>query len=326
MPEKISVGIDIGGTNVKFGVVDYEGKILKKYNILTTDFGDISKLAKGIYDDLKSDFNLEPHKLRGIGIGCPVANSKTGCLHHASNLPWKGIEPLQSTFETIFKTKTAITNDANATAIGEGIFGRAKGLENYAVITIGTGIGAGIVSNGKIIDGFDGNGGEFGHIIIERNGRQCGCGRKGCLETYTSANGIVQNAKELSTTFQGESKLKELIISESIINARDIFLLAEQNDQLAIKVFEFTGQYLGLSIANLVTMMGLEKIILYGGPVDSGNYLMNPLKDSFEENVIHFYKNKVKIKPSSLPQHDAAILGAASLVFDKPILKNLLVE
>lgn len=317
MPEKISIGIDIGGTNVGFGVVDFKGNILSKYLLQTQDYNTIHDLSLAIHDTISKDYTLDTSKLRGVGIGCPVANAKTGCLHHSSNLPWKGIVPIQAAFETIFKSKVRITNDANATARGEGLFGAAKGIDNYAVITLGTGVGSGIICDGLMVEGFDGNGGEFGHIISEVEGRPCGCGRKGCLETYTSAKGIKTSAILLAKSNAFPSELSDFINQNNDIESKTVFDYAIKGDTLAIEVFRKTGAILGVAIANLVTLLGLEKIILFGGPIAAGDLLIHPIIQSFNENVIHFYQNKIKIVVSALSEKDAAILGAASLIMTK---------
>lgn len=313
MEKKFSVGIDIGGTNTAYGIVTDSGQIIHEKWWKTQTFPAVEDLAKTIFEDIKTFPDIALEEIGGIGIGAPSANSETGCIHHAANLHWKGLVPIQKVFEAQFGLPCTIANDANAAAMGEKIYGGAKGLENFAVVTIGTGLGSGIICNGKLITGFDGNGGEFGHIIAEINGRPCGCGRNGCLETYTSASGIKYTAQILADSGNYKTALSVLIHSQKEWNSQTVFEYVLAGDEMAKAVFEQTGKYLGAALANLVTLLGLESIFLFGGPVKAGDILLQPIQNTFDEQVIFYYKNKVKIKITSLNERDAAILGAAAM-------------
>lgn len=314
MAEIFSIGVDIGGTNTAYGIVADSGKIIHEKWWQTQSFPTVEDLAKAIFEDIKTLSDIDFEAIRGIGIGAPSANSETGCIHHSANLNWKGIVPIQQVFETLFGLPCTIANDANTAAMGEKIYGDAKDLENFVVITIGTGLGAGIMCNGKLISGFDGNGGEFGHIVVEYNGRPCGCGRNGCLETYTSASGIKKTAQILADSGKYKTGLNECIQSQKDWNSQTVFEYVLAGDEMAKAVFEHTGNYLGAALANLVTLLGLEKIFLFGGPVKAGEILLQPIQKTFDEQVIFYYKGKVKIKITALNERDAAILGAAAMV------------
>lgn len=312
--KKFFIGVDIGGTHCSFGIVSPNGEIFYQQTWSTQDFDTPTHLAQKIIDEIHSINTYSLVNCQGVGIGAPSANTHTGCIHHAANLPWKGVVDIQNQFETAFNLPVALANDANATACGEAIFGGAKNLNNFAVVTIGTGLGAGIIVNGKIIEGFDGNGGELGHMLLYPDGRKCGCGRNGCLETYTSASGMVYTAKELASEYATPSNLAKWILNGNNISGKTIFNFLQEQDILAAEVFKRTGYRLGIGIANMVTLLGLEQIFLFGGPVAAGDCLLNPIKESFNKHVIFFYQGKTIIQPSLLPNRDASILGAASLV------------
>lgn len=313
MKQKFSLGIDIGGTNIDWGIVSDSGEIVFQKRYPSLSFDTVETLAKQVLEDIQNHSGYSLAQLDGIGIGAPSANTQTGCIHHSANLHWKGIVPITSVFEQIIHLPCHIANDANATAFGEKIYGAAKGMNNFAVITLGTGVGSGIVCNGQMIEGFDGNGGEFGHIIVDFQGRECGCGRKGCLETYTSATGIKNTAILLAESGEFDTSLSQLILAQSTFDSKTVYEYVLQNDSLAVAVFQQTGLYLGRAIANLVTLLGLEAVFLFGGPVNAGDFLIKPTQESFNEDVIFYYKNLVKILPSKIKAQNAAILGAASL-------------
>ena len=314
MAQKFSIGVDIGGTNVAYGIVDEQGNIWYEKWWATASFHSVRALAERIKADVQNHSGYSLEDCRGIGIGAPSANAKTGSIHHSANLPWNGVVEVVSEFKAVFNIPVSLANDANATALGEGKFGGASGLENYVVITIGTGIGSGIICNGKIIEGFDGNGGEFGHTIVTAGGRPCGCGRNGCLETYTSASGIRTTAQELAALQEYTSPLSVYIRSGNPFDSKLVFDYLLDGDLLAREVFRKTGDCLGMAIANLVTLLGLERIFLFGGPVKAGDALLDPIRKAFKKNVIMYYREHVRIEATQLPERNSAILGAASLV------------
>ena len=260
--------------------------------------------------------NCGIERVKGIGVGAPNANYYTGNIEHAANLPWKGIIPFAEVMSNKFGVPVALTNDANAAAIGEMTYGAARGMKDFIMITLGTGVGSGIVSNGHLIYGHDGFAGELGHVIIRReNGRQCGCGSKGCLETYTSATGVARTAREFLETRSNEDSLLRKIALESI-TSKDVFDAAQDGDQIAKDVFAFTGQVLGEALADFVKFSSPEAIILFGGLAKSGDLLMKPLRQSMEDNLMPIFKGKVKLLFSEMKDADAAILGASALAWE----------
>jgi glucokinase len=305
MAIKLVAGIDIGGTNSRFGIVDSSGKILAHDSIITTDFPDAKKFAKKIAKKI-SDLLPNDAELAGVGIGAPNGNFFRGTIEFAPNLEWKGVVPMAKYFSDTLHCKTVLTNDAKAAALGEMLFGGAKGMKDFIFITLGTGLGSGIVVNGELVYGQDGFAGEVGHVIITPEGRQCGCGRKGCLERYCSATGIV-------ITYLAKSKRQKA--GSNSIDAKYIYELAKKGNKAAIDSFNYTGELLGLALANSVTYTRPEAIFLFGGLAQAGKFIFNPVKKSFEKNLLPIYKRKIKILPSKLEEDDAAILGAASLIW-----------
>jgi len=316
--KKLVAGIDIGGTNTKFGLVDLEGNIVFKETVSTGHFPVPEDLVEKVSEHIKKYFLPMSGKqeLAGVGIGAPNGNYFKGTIEFAANLKWKGIIPLAKLFSERLNCKTVLTNDANAAAIGEMIFGGAKGMKDFIFITLGTGLGSGIVVNGEMVYGHDGFAGEIGHVIIFPDGRQCGCGRKGCLETYCSATGINRTYSDLLM-----SEHEKTNTAGMITDAKYIYDKAISGDKYAIQAFEYTGNILGLALANSVAYTSPEAIFLFGGLALAGDYIFKPTVASFEKNLLEIYKNKIKILPSQLAEGDAAILGAASLVW-KEIVKN----
>ena len=307
-----SIGIDIGGTNSVMGIVDKMGNIVFETSISTHDFDDVREFVATCYATLSEEIHrIGIDQFKGIGIGAPNGNYYHGTIEFAPNLRWKGIVPLADLFSTQFNMEATVTNDANAAAIGEMMHGAAKGMNDFIMVTLGTGVGSGFVANGKMIYGHDGFAGELGHVIVERDGRLCGCGRKGCLETYASATGIVRTAHELLARDETPSGLRQL----EKIESRDIFLAAEQGDPLALEAFEFTGTILGTCLANAVAITSPEAIILFGGLAQAGRFIFEPTQRAMEANLLAIYKNKIKLLPSELRESDAAILGTASLAW-----------
>lgn len=316
MDKKLSVGIDIGGTNTVFGIIDANGKIYAQDAVKTQEYADFADYAdaicKGITEATKQI--AEPFELAGIGIGAPNGNYYSGCIENAANLRWKGIVEIVKIFGRHFSLPIFLTNDANAAAIGEMIYGGAKGMKNFIEITLGTGLGSGIVVNGQLLYGHDGFAGECGHIIVERNGRDCGCGRKGCLETYVSATGVVRTATELLAMRNVGSELRG--IPNNALTALDVSQAANNGDIIAKEVFEHTGEILGRTLADIVTVTSPEAIFLFGGLAKAGEMLFEPVRRNMEANMLKTFKNKVKVLPSQLSD-DAAIMGASALVWNE---------
>ncbi len=310
--QQVVAGIDIGGTNTAFGLVDENGQIIFSNSVKTNDFSTADEMVAAVSREILS--NLPPGiTLAGVGIGAPNGNFYTGTIEDAPNLKWKGIIPLSKLFAENLNCKAILTNDANAATLGEMIFGGARGMKNFLVITLGTGLGSGIVVNGELVYGHDGFAGEIGHVIAIPDGRACGCGRKGCVETYCSANGIKKTYYE-KKNIQPEAA--------PYISSQQIFQQAVAGDEASIDTFNYTGKILGLVLANSVAYTSPEAIFLFGGPTKAGNLLFDPTIKSFEENLLFIYKNKVKILPSQLDENNAAILGAASLIWNLTSEKN----
>lgn len=300
MTTKAVVGIDIGGTNTAFGIVNAKGKILYRDSVSTKKAKVPEQLVELICDKATVFIEKNNITITGIGIGAPNGNYYKGTIEFAPNLTWKGVIPLAQLFQKKFGVPSKLTNDANAAALGEYIFGGAKKIKDFIFFTLGTGVGSGIVSNGKMIYGHDGFAGEIGHVIVEPNGRLCGCGRRGCLETYCSAGGILKTYNEKASV-----KLK---------SAKEVAEKAIQGNKNAIKAFDQTAKILALALANSVAYTSPQAIFIFGGPSNAGEILFKPLRAYFEEYLLEIYKNKIPICESALPHNDAAILGAASLV------------
>ncbi|HRJ38642.1 MAG TPA: ROK family protein [Flavobacteriales bacterium] len=314
---KIAAGIDIGGTSTKFGLVDFQGRIIDRGEISTAKYPApeelVAKVCDAIRELLKRN-NFKNEMLGGFGIGSPNGNYFTGRVEFAPNMNWKGVVPLADLFQKQFDVKAIVTNDANAAAIGEMLFGAAKGMNDFLFITLGTGLGSGIVANGEMIYGHDGFAGEIGHVIMDVNGRVCGCGRKRCLETYCSATGILKTYIELKLAgMRNESDAQ--LFSKETIDGKYIFQRAEEGEAEALEAFNKTGKILGLALANCVAFTSPQAIFLFGGLAQAGELIFEPTRKNFEANLLNIYKGKISILPSGLNESDAAILGAASLVF-----------
>lgn len=314
MEKPYVVGIDIGGTNTVFGVVDARGTVLYSSSIKTGKYADIEDYVAALGIGLLQVIDQAggPDKIKGIGVGAPNGNYFNGCIEFAPNLPWKGKIPLaQLISEKVGGIPVALTNDANAAAIGEMTYGAARGMKDFIVITLGTGVGSGIVISGNLVYGHDGFAGELGHVIVRRNGRQCGCGRQGCLEAYTSATGVARTAREYLEIRKDESLLREFDPSD--ITSKDVYDAAMKNDKLALEIFETTGAMLGEAFANFVAFSSPEAIILFGGLTKAGDLIMEPIKRAMETNMLKVYEGKTKVLFSQLKESDAAVLGASAL-------------
>ncbi|MDD4514955.1 ROK family protein [Massilibacteroides sp.] len=315
MDKPYVVGIDIGGTNSVFGVVDARGTILYSGSIKTGKYDDVNEyvaeLAKGL--NLVIDQAGGKDKIKGIGVGAPNGNYFNGCIEFAPNLPWKGKIPLaQLISESVGGIPVSLTNDANAAAIGEMTYGVARGMKDFIVITLGTGVGSGIVIGGNLVYGHDGFAGELGHVIMRRhNGRLCGCGRHGCLEAYASATGVARTAREYLEIRKEDSLLREIDSDE--ITSKDVFDAAIKGDKIALEIFEATGTILGEALADFVAFSSPEAIILFGGLTKAGDLIMNPIKASMNKNMLKVFEGKTKLLFSQLKESDAAVLGASAL-------------
>ncbi len=315
MSKPYVVGIDIGGTNTVFGIVDARGAVLASSSIKTRKQPTVEAYIDELHTELTKliEANDAVDKINGIGIGAPNANYYTGTIEQGVNLPWPTPIPLAQMVSEKFDLPVAVTNDANAAAIGEMTYGAARGLRDFIMITLGTGVGSGIVINGQLVYGHDGFAGELGHVTVKRNnGRLCGCGRRGCLETYCSATGVAQTAREFLEARPNEpSQLREIPIDE--ITSKDVYDAAVAGDKLAHDVFEFTGKILGEALADFTVFSAPEAFILFGGLTKSGELIMRPLRDSLEKNLMGLWRGKVKVLLSELKEADAAVLGASAL-------------
>lgn len=318
MSQQLVVGIDIGGTNTKFGIVDRRGNILCDGRMLTNKHEDVNCFLEELHQQLNGLIaqvgGIE--NIKGIGVGAPNGNYYNGNIEYAPNLRWKGVVPLASLLEKKFGVPAVLTNDANAAALGELIYGAARGMKDFIVITLGTGVGSGIVANGQLIYGHDGFAGELGHIIVIPGGRyHPGTGAYGSLEAYASATGVTNTALEfLATRPDVPSIMREHTKEE--INSKLIYEAAMKGDPLAMEVYEFTGQILGAALANFVMFSSPEAIILFGGLTQAGDVIMKPVREHMEKNLLPIFQNKVKLLFSELKESDAAILGASALAWE----------
>ena len=314
--KEVVAGIDIGGTNTVFVLVDDEGNILHETRLKTTDYPEInnyvSALTTGINSLMKGNSDL---KLRAIGIGAPNANYHKGTIELAPNLAWKGIVPLADLMKRKIDVPVSMTNDANAAAIGEMIFGGAKNMKNFIVLTLGTGLGSGIVINGDVVYGHTGLAGELGHTIVIPEGRDCGCGRQGCLETYASATGLVRTVLYMLSEMREESSLREIPASE--LSSKKIVEAAAQKDPVAVEALDYTAKILALGIVNAVSFSSPEAIFLFGGLARAGELLFAPTREYVDQNIQSIFKGTVKILPSGVPENYAAVLGAAALAWNE---------
>lgn len=317
MEKPYVIGMDMGGTNTVFGVVDARGTVISKSAIKTGAHTDVNLYIQDLHDEMIKLIEAAGgvEKFKGIGVGAPNGNYYTGNIEFAPNLPWKGVIPFAKLMTEKFGIETALTNDANAAAVGEMIYGVARGMKNFIMITLGTGVGSGIVIDGKLVYGHDGFAGELGHTTaIRENGRMCGCGRTGCLETYCSATGVARSAREILASSTQDSLLRSIPIDD--ISSKDVFDAAMQDDEIAKEVFQYTGKILGQSLADFVAFSAPEAIVFFGGLSKAGDLIMNPIKESMEANLLSIWKGKVKLFFSELKEADAAILGASALAWE----------
>lgn len=309
------IGLDLGGTNSVFGIVDRRGTIVASTSVKTQEQNDVEVYVDKCCSALKEIIEVVGgiDKIQAMGIGAPNANYYTGIVDNPANLPWKGEIPLAKMFSERLGIPVAITNDANAAAIGEMAYGAAKGMKNFIMITLGTGVGSGIVVNGQLVYGSDGFAGELGHVIVDRSeaARPCGCGRKGCLETYCSATGVARTAKAMVRTSEIPTLLRDIPIEE--ITSKDVAIAASKGDKVAKEIFEYTGKILGQACADFAAFCSPEAIIFFGGLTKAGNLIMDPIRKAYDDNILYLYRGKAQMLVSELDDAGAAVLGASAL-------------
>ena len=312
------IGLDLGGTNSVFGIVDARGDIKATTAIKTGGYEKVEDYVDACVEALQVIIDQVGgiEKIKAMGIGAPNGNYYNGTIEFAPNLPWAhdGVVPLAKLFsERLNNIPVALTNDANAAAIGEMVYGVARGMKNFIVITLGTGVGSGIVVNGQLLYGHDGFAGELGHVCVERGGRQCNCGLRGCLETYASAMGVARTAREFLERDNSDSLLRKL--DPQKISSKDIYDAAKQGDRMAKEVFTYTGRILGQALADFVKFSSPQAIVLFGGLTKSREFFHGAMVQAMNDNLLQVWKNKIEIRYSSLKESDAAILGASSMVW-----------
>lgn len=317
--EKVVIGIDIGGTNTIFGVVDRSGKILAEDDITTSHYDEPEVFVAALYEKIMITIPKIGREVEvlGFGIGAPMGNINKGTIEYPADLPWKGIIPLAEIFSRHTNLPVIVTNDANAAAVGEMIYGGARGMKNFVVITLGTGLGSGFVVDGKLVYGQDGFAGEIGHTSIRpgMSNRDCGCGRKGCLETYVSATGLKRTVLKILADRLEDSELRRYSFDE--LDSKKIYEAARRGDILALAAFEHTGAMLGYKLADVVAHTNPEAIFLFGGLALAKELIFEPAQKHMEQNLLYIYRDKVKLLPSELSTHNAAVLGASSLVWSE---------
>ncbi len=312
----IALGIDIGGTNTKIGIVNREGEILQKTSLPTSSENLSHSFLNELQDEVDELLNSNDDlTLSGIGVGAPMANSRTGIVSNAANLNWEGKVNLREFLQKRYQVPVFINNDANLAAVGEKTYGAAVGMQDFIVITLGTGLGGGIISNGELVQGPDSLAGEIGHITVRENGRHCGCGRKGCLETYVSSSGIKRTVyKLIADRNDSDSLLAKVLFKD--LTSEVIYNAAMKGDSIAKEAFKHTGEILGLQLANLVMFTSPRAIFLVGGVANAGDLLFEPAKKSMESHLLRSCQNTVKLLPSKLDDNNVPILGASALVWE----------
>ncbi|OEK05854.1 ROK family protein [Roseivirga misakiensis] len=316
-----AIGIDIGGTFTKFGLSDVDGNVLMEGSIPTYTHLEIKPFLDALSTAINDGLNQvhESFEILGIGIGAPNGNYYKGTIEHAPNLNWKGIVPFIDMFKAYYDLPMVLTNDANAAAIGEKVFGGAKDLNDFIVVTLGTGLGSGLVTRGKLIYGHDGLAGELGHTNVYPDGRECNCGKRGCLETYASASGIKRTVFKLLATNNDETPLRSYTYES--LTAKKITEMALAGDPIALEAYEYTSDILGLKLADAAAVTSPEAIFLFGGLAKAGDILVKPTMKSFNEYLYPGYKGKINIRLSELMDRNAAVLGASALVWSE-IVQN----
>lgn len=307
------IGLDLGGTNSEFGIVDQNANIVASTRVKTAGHGDINQYVDDCVAALRPIIDEVGgiEKIHAMGIGAPNGNYYSGSIEFAPNLPWKGKIPLAQMFSERLGIPVRLTNDANAAAMGEMQYGVAKGMQNFIMITLGTGVGSGIVVNGQMVLGCDGMAGELGHVIVEKDGRQCGCGRKGCLEAYCSATGVARTAREIIEKTDKPTLLREIPLDK--IESKDVAIAAGKGDEVAKQIFEETGRILGEACANFAAFSSPEAFVFFGGLTKAGDLIMDPIKRAYDATVLRIFRDKAKFLVSELDGAGAAVLGASAL-------------
>jgi glucokinase len=312
--KEVVAGVDIGGTNTVFGLVDKAGTILAENRLITTSYPEIEDFVAVLTNAIQRLVSgVDNIKLTGLGIGAPNANYHKGTIELAPNLAWKGIVPLSSLIKEKINLPVAVTNDANAAAMGEMIFGSAKKIKDFIILTLGTGLGSGIVVNGELVYGHTGFAGELGHTIVVPGGRDCGCGRQGCLETYASASGLVRTVLYMLSEMKEESSLRD--ITPSDLTSKQIAVAAEKGDIIALEAFDYTAEMLAFGIINAVVFSSPEAVFLFGGLAQAGDLIFAPVRKYVDQNIQPVFKGTVQILPSGISENNAAVLGAAALAW-----------
>lgn len=313
--KEIVAGVDIGGTNTVYGLVDRTGNVIAESSLRTTDYPLIGDFVNALVAAVSKLLSSGQYKLLGIGIGAPNANYHKGTIELAPNLAWKGIVPLADLIKKKIDVPVIVTNDANAAAMGEMIFGGAKNMKDFIVLTLGTGLGSGIVINGQMVYGHTGFAGELGHTTIVQGGRACGCGRKGCFETYASASGLVRTVLLLLSEMREDSVLRD--VSPSELTSKKIAEAAAKDDPVALKAMDYTAEKLAYGIYNAIGFSSPEAVFLFGGLANAGEMLFEPVRKYVEMNVQPIFRGTVKILPSGIPESNAAVMGAAALIWNE---------
>lgn len=309
---KLAIGIDIGGTNAKFGIMDRDGNIVAQSRIKTQQFKDYQSFISMLKSEIEKIHSLED--VIGVGVGAPNANYYNGTIEYPPNLPWEGISDFAKEVEAKFGLNCVITNDANAAALGEMVYGKAKDMKDFVVLTVGTGLGSGIVINGDLVYGKHGFAGELGHTLVNANGRFCGCGKRGCLETYVSATGIRRTVYKLLADYTDPSMLRSISFDD--LSTRTITEAAAKGDKIAIEAFNYTGRVLGMKLSDFVVHTDPEAIFLLGGLSKAGEHIFKPAQENMEHFLMPLFRDKkIELQPSGLKDDDAPILGASSLVW-----------
>ena len=318
MKKKVAIGIDIGGTNTGFGIFDREGNSLSEGSLPTKEFEEVEVFLAALTEKISLALKRlnGTVEVEGVGVGAPMGNIINGTIENAVNLPWGGVIPLVELLSKYYDSPVIVTNDANAAAVGEMVYGGAKGMKNFIVITLGTGLGSGIVTDGKLLIGADGMAGEIGHTMIRpgASNRECACGRKGCLETYVSVTGIKRTFFKILADSIAESELRNITFNN--LTGKMIYNAAKQGDVIAKKAFDHTGEMLGFKLADVVASFNPEAIFLFGGLSLAKEFIFEPTKKALDDNLMDHYKGKVQLLPSKINSQKAAIVGASALVWN----------
>ncbi|NPA68885.1 MAG: ROK family protein [Chlorobi bacterium] len=312
--KKVIAGTDIGGTNTEIGLVDYDGKICERLTISSKGYESFEDFIDFLSEKILDSVDGGGYDLTGIGVGAANGNFFKGTIEYAANLEWEGVLPVADLLSKKTGVPVKVTNDANAAASGEKIYGKASGIDDFVMITLGTGLGSGIFAGGKLLYGHDGFAGELGHVRVKDDGRECGCGRKGCLETYVSATGLLRTAKEILSETDEYSLMRNADLKN--MQSKDVYKFAVGGDPAALRAFDFTAEILGKALADFTAVLNPEYFFFFGGLANAGDLLLKPAEKYMNDNLMTVYKNKVKLAVSGLKPGEAAILGASALMHE----------